>query len=81
VTTDDLMSMLREHAVKDPESGRWYFGASRFPHSEKDALQIVEACASLGVPITDAVTSGAWLAMIRRIGDLERRMHALEARP
>ncbi len=77
MTTDDLLALLTEHATEDPATGCWHFG-SHFPHSKDDALRIVEACVTLGVPISDTLTSNAWLALVRRSAELEHRVTALE---
>lgn len=74
------------YANADEIHGRWYFrdggehGRTEYGHTEEEALQIVEACTSLGVPITDRVTAGAWSSLVRRVVELERGSNPYGAR-
>lgn len=68
---------LEEHAHAAGH-GRWWFSDRRFTHSETEALVIIEACQLLGVPVTDRLTSRAWLNLVDRVMRIEERLERLE---
>jgi hypothetical protein len=77
----DADQKLRRYAKQVTRNGstRWYFGNDpSFTHGREQALEIIDACLLLGVPVTDMVSGSTWLRMILRIVSLERRVAALE---
>ncbi len=76
------IDLAREYA-HEVAPGKWILGygtkeESPFPHDLESVLHIIRACLTLGVPVTDKVTSKAWGVMIEKVADLERRVAALE---
>jgi hypothetical protein len=64
---------LARYAKRDG-GGRWWFSDPRTTHDRKATLAIIDACLVLEVPVTDLVTSQAWLKLVRRVADLEARI-------
>jgi hypothetical protein len=62
------------------EAGLWSWSHpdDRDPmwHTEAHALEVAQACLYLGVPVTDVVSSTAWLTLLRLVAELEQR-HAV----
>lgn len=69
------MKALRENATR-LDDGRWWF--TSYPHSETEALAITEACLLLDMPVTDIVTSRAWLRLVDKVAALEERVARIE---
>jgi hypothetical protein len=83
ISTGELLEALHySGAYRNPETGLWTWHSDDPPsrimwHSEEDALRITRACLHLGRPVTDVVTATAWLALVERVIDLERRIEEL----
>lgn len=75
INEEDVTAALLTHAT--PVGDGWSFTGA--VHSEQTARRIVEACLLFDQPVTDIVTAQAWLAMVFRLTDMERRVAELEA--
>jgi hypothetical protein len=69
---------LREHAHLRAD-GRWWFTSPAWVHDETSALAIVEACLLLDMPVTDMLTTQAWLRLIDKVTQLQERLDRIEA--
>lgn len=70
---DFKLEGLARYAHKT-EDGRWWFSSPVHTHSEETALKIVECCVTLGVQVTDVITTEAWFAMVSRIVKLDQQL-------
>jgi hypothetical protein len=78
VTSEEL-ELLRDHATEIGD-GRWSF--TGYPHDSAAALAIIRACLILDVPVTDTITSGAWLKLVAKVANLESKVNGShEQRP
>lgn len=53
---------------------RWWFDDPELTHDRASTLAIIDACLMLEVPVTDTLTSAAWLRLITRVAQLERQV-------
>lgn len=80
-TPAQVREALEEHAHRR-EDGTWWFGESpHYLHAEDGALAIVEACLTLGMPVTDVLSAKSWLTVVRAVADLHRRLDELTDPP
>jgi hypothetical protein len=73
----DAEKALRDHGHRT-DRGRWWFTSPHATHSEQEALAIAEACLMLDMPVTDILTSRAWLRLVDRVVQLQERLDRLE---
>lgn len=73
LTPELVDQVLRANATERPE-GSWYFeGRGIYRHTHEEALKIVKACLILDTPITDMITSSAWVSLMRWVADIDAR--------
>jgi len=70
---DELTADQKLERYAKREGDRWWFYHPSATHDRDAALAIIDACLLLDVPVTDLVTSQAWLKLVRRVADLEAK--------
>lgn len=70
-------ALLPEHATQ-LEDGSWNLNSTPgfYPRTEDEAVDVIEACLLLDVPITDTIKGSTWLKLIKRVVALEELLEA-----
>jgi hypothetical protein len=73
----DEAAKLVTYAKLGESRGRYWFSDPNATHSREDALSIIDACQMLDVPVTDVVTTQAWLRLVTRVVALDKKVREL----
>lgn len=77
---DRKLAQYAKRVEDDSMPERWWFSHPSAWHSREAALQIIDACLTLELPVTDVMTAAAWFTLVRMVATMRQRIETLEDR-